>query len=248
VPFVLDTLENRVNPNEEVWVVGFLLRIFEKGFTRLFLDISAKTAYVTVVETFLQTDRLCEYIHCPVDLAGNLREPLIITPTDLAQFFSNLVNFELYEQLVRLVYNITIRIHDVPGQAEYQHFWLPFLHELLATLRTSFIPVPVMQYRPMFRAILTTYAEKYAGGGGSLLRNEIARFDQGKLQDLLSPETFDSLIRLCEPEQLRSPDEQLIADQLIASTLSTIKRRAEGHASGGRDDDAVSDCTASSSY
>lgn len=218
VPYVIENLMNRKTLTHvpgagfrtEVWAAGFLSRVCEKGFTRLFHNHPAKDTFVAVADPFLHFDRLCMYLRfddppaapaptpAPADPAGPPPpppgRPLPMQPQDLAELFCNLVNHELYPQLGRLIALLAGEMQNVPGVAELRLFWLPFLHALLAMLRKSFIPLPVKQYRPVFRAILEVYAAKFVNDPAAI-RVEVLRFDQYKLRELLGP-GFVSLRRM----------------------------------------------------
>ncbi|KAK3319487.1 hypothetical protein B0T19DRAFT_445299 [Cercophora scortea] len=177
IPFVIHTL-TKPAPAVLSWVPGFLSRIAEKAFSRLFQPGQGRNIYGLIATTFLTSRIFTTYgftvveVGCDKDPRSlNRTSDPSLTPPQFAQLINDIVNLELYPALTSLTNEIEVQMELASDLRKYppfdfRDFWLPSLRLLEQTLFIGRAPPagylsPL--YRRLFGAVLRTYAWNRVG-------------------------------------------------------------------------------------
>ncbi|KAK3341864.1 hypothetical protein B0T25DRAFT_354928 [Lasiosphaeria hispida] len=143
-------------PGQCIWLIGLWDRVAEMVHTTD-SDVyhCGKSIWEVLTVRICRFDRFYDTISASEDEKGRLMYAFQIKPRELATFMARLVDFGDGIPLRTLLADMESRVCHIPSLAEYKHFWLPFLHELLAAT------LPPSIYAPLFIALLQGYGRTY---------------------------------------------------------------------------------------
>lgn len=86
----------------------------------------------------------------------------IIGPGQLSELFRECFAHSWDDLLRTLPMRIAAQSSFIPP-SQFQHLWLPFLHELVEVLNGAAIPLTTLRYQQLILTILESYVERYVG-------------------------------------------------------------------------------------
>jgi hypothetical protein len=124
------------------------------------MDVAALRSKVACLEE--QKAQVARYTYASQRPAFSLPVSRVISPGNLSELFNECIKGSWDDLLMTLSMKIAAQVGSIPP-SEFQHLWLPFLHNLVEVLKGASIPLTTPRYRQLILAILETYIERYVG-------------------------------------------------------------------------------------
>ncbi|KAK3335283.1 hypothetical protein B0T19DRAFT_4049 [Cercophora scortea] len=155
------------------WVLGFLARVSGEESTLHPQSSVPVSMFRHLGHHFAHNSRIWEDLDCDETTeGGELTSPLALKPQELARFLGDLARYECVETWKKLLsaimsrteHIITQDYHKGDRRAQFRHFWVPLLHEMISISRASAVQIlPQHDFETLFSSVLTAYATVYVG-------------------------------------------------------------------------------------